>query len=46
MDLQHHDECFGQAAIEECVLCEKWRSVFRPLWRKDGPMHPRVEGNR
>lgn len=42
-DLQRREETFDQLALEECVRCGKWRSVIRPFWRKDGPMHPRVE---
>jgi hypothetical protein len=43
MDLQRRDETLGQSAVEECLRCKSHRYVFRPLWGKDGQMHPRVE---
>lgn len=42
MDLDRGDETMGQNATQECVRCFKHEYVFRPFWRKDGPMHPRV----
>ena len=45
MDLQRDNETLGQNATEECIHCEKHRSVYRLMWSKDGPMHPRVRGS-